>query len=110
MALIIGVLCGYAIGMSRSPSVHVAQEAQSMVHQMDDMVGGLKGLRGAELEEAFLRDMIVHHEGAIQMAELLRKETKRPELLTLASDIITAQTNEVDVMEEWKSEWFGEHE
>src|SRR3990172_3526864 len=60
-----------------------------MDSSMDDMMKSMTGKTEADADTAFLEAMIVHHEGAIQMAEQIRTTTKRPELITLANDIIT---------------------
>jgi uncharacterized protein (DUF305 family) len=64
------------------------------------------GKTGDTLDKAFLDEMIVHHEGAIEMATILLAGTKRPELIKLGNDIIVAQTREVQMMKEWRSQWF----
>jgi uncharacterized protein (DUF305 family) len=51
--------------------------------------------------------MIVHHIGAIEMAEQLLKETDRPELVKMGNDIITVQTDEVNMMKGWLNDWFN---
>ena len=51
--------------------------------------------------------MIVHHEGAVDMAKELQKGTNRPELQKMAKDIIEVQTGEITMMENWLKEWFG---
>jgi hypothetical protein len=55
----------------------------------------------------FIDAMIPHHQGAIDMAEDLKKNTQRPELLKLADDIIKAQTAEIAQMRAWRAEWAG---
>lgn len=78
----------------------------SMDSMMMDMNMSLEGLKGDELDEAFLQEMIVHHEGAVEMAKTLKAGTKRPELLKFADDIINVQTKEVSQMESWLDTWF----
>ena len=78
----------------------------SMSSMMTDMSASLKGKTGDELDKAFLEAMIVHHQGAVDMAKELQKGTKRPELLKMADDIITAQTAEIEMMQKWLNEWF----
>ena len=73
---------------------------------MGGMMNGLAGKTGAELEKAFLQEMIVHHEGAVEMAQTLLKGTQRPELVKLGTDIITAQTGEIQMMQDWLKSWF----
>ena len=47
---------------------------------MDDMASGLLGKTGKDLELAFIKGMIPHHEGAVSMAKtLLKDETIKPE-------------------------------
>lgn len=79
----------------------------AMEHSMDDMMLGLRGKTGEEFEKAFLEGMIVHHVGAIEMAEQLLEETDRPELVKMGNDIISVQTTEVEMMENWLNEWFN---
>jgi uncharacterized protein (DUF305 family) len=62
------------------------------------MMGGMKGKSGTELDQEYVRGMIMHHQGAIQMATKIQTITKRPELLKLADDIISSQTRERDVL------------
>ena len=95
-------------------SEHDAKEVDEVVasdgvmqHMMDEMNRTLKGKSGLEFEESFLRGMIVHHLGAIDMAQELLNQTERPELITLANEIISTQTAEVETMKGWLEEWFG---
>lgn len=56
-------------------------------------------LRDAEpFDEAFLKMMISHHEGAITMARAELAKGADPELKALAQDIIDAQQREIDEM------------
>ncbi len=61
-----------------------------------------------ESDRAFLEDMVVHHEGAIDMSRrfLNGKFEKRPETEALAREIIGAQTDEVATLRAWL-EWYG---
>ncbi|MBX9765118.1 DUF305 domain-containing protein [Patescibacteria group bacterium] len=77
-----------------------------MQHSMEQMMAGLEGKTGDAFDKAFLEEMIVHHEGAVEMAEALLKNTTRPELTKLGNDIITAQTGEIQMMKGWLQEWF----
>lgn len=81
----------------------------AMMHAMDEMMLGFRGKTGEEYEEAFLRGMIVHHIGAVQMAEDMLKQTDRPELKAFAQDIIDTQSKEIDIMKTWLTAWFNEN-
>jgi uncharacterized protein (DUF305 family) len=76
---------------------------------MHEMTGSLDGLEGDALDEAFLESMIVHHEGAVEMAERILEGSSREELRTLAATIIEAQTKEIEQMRTWQTEWFTPH-
>lgn len=73
---------------------------------MADMTSSLKNKTGDDFDKAFLDEMVVHHQGAIDMANLVLTTSKRPELLELARNIITAQTQEITMMNDWRSAWF----
>jgi hypothetical protein len=71
-------------------------------------MGMMEVAAGAEpYDLRFIDAMIPHHQGAIDMAEDLKKNTQRPELLKLADDIVTAQTAEIAQMREWRAAWSG---
>ena len=112
IALLAGLFIGYVVGINTGNSNHqmmMDMDSRSMSHMnhaMDNMMSGLAGKTGADFEKAFLSEMIVHHEGAIVMAEALLKNTQRPELVKLGNDIITAQKGEVSMMKGWLAEWF----
>jgi uncharacterized protein (DUF305 family) len=84
----------------------MSNSKMSMNSMMTDMTSRMDGKVGDELDRVFLEDMIIHHQGAVDMALKLQKETKRPELQKMASDIIDVQTKEINIMENWVKEWF----
>lgn len=75
---------------------------------MGDMMAGLAGKTGDEFDRAFLDEMIVHHEGAVDMAEAALRDAKHEEIKSMADAIISAQTAEIGQMKEWRSAWYGE--
>ena len=79
----------------------------SMRSMMDQMSAGLKGKTGDAFDKAFLEEMIPHHEGAVVMAKQVLATSKRPELIKLANDIITAQNKEILMMNTWLTSWFS---
>jgi uncharacterized protein (DUF305 family) len=72
---------------------------------MDDMVKKLEDKKGDRFDEQFLTDMIVHHEGAVDMAKLAEKQAKHAEVKALSKEIITAQEKEIKEMKQWQQEW-----
>lgn len=94
------------VNMHQMPNGAMMHSDSSMSGMMMDMTGRMKGKTGDELDKIFLEDMIVHHQGAVDMAKELQKSTKRPELQKMAKGIIDAQTTEIDMMKTWLAEWF----
>ncbi len=83
------------------------ENEMSMGSMMDDMMKGLEGKTGDDFDKAFLSEMIVHHQGAVKMAEAVLVSSKRPELLRLANNIISAQNSEIQMMSTWQNNWFA---
>jgi len=52
--------------------------------------------------------MILHHQGAVAMAEAALKNAKHQEIKDLAKAIITAQNAEIQRMQEWQASWYGQ--
>lgn len=108
LCLVIGVGIGYLGGTMSTED----REEPAMIRGMHDAMGGmmigLDGKTGDALDKAFLDEMIVHHEGAIEMAQTLLNGTKRPELIKLGNEIIAAQSQEIKMMTAWRSTWFGQ--
>ena len=75
---------------------------------MDAMVDELKDLSGEQFDRRFIDLMIEHHEGAIEMAELISANTERGELKKMGNDIISAQSAEIETMKGWLNDWFGQ--
>jgi len=72
---------------------------------MDEMAASLKGKTGDEFDKAFISEMIVHHQGAIDMAKLAKENAKHEEVKTLANAILAAQSQEIDKMQTWQTDW-----
>ncbi len=73
------------------------------------MMSGMVGKTATELDKEYIKGMIMHHQGAIQMANKIQSITKRPELLKLANDIITSQTSEKTTLMNWMMSKYNNH-
>lgn len=61
----------------------------------------MKGVEDPNPDVAFVKGMISHHKGAIEMAKVELKYGKDPELRKLAEAIIRAQNTEIRFMRAW---------
>lgn len=95
LVLLIGLATGYQAGKNKSFSFGSA-------HMMPD-----GSMMSRNIDQHFIVQMIPHHEGAIEMAKIALTKSKRPEILSLANDIIEAQEAEIKDMRSWHELWFG---
>jgi uncharacterized protein (DUF305 family) len=66
----------------------------------DTDMEALEAATGAEASRLFLEQMIVHHEGAIEMAQGEVDNGENPDVIALAENIIASQTTEIATMED----------
>lgn len=77
-----------------------------MEEAMDGMMANLDGKSGDEFDKAFIDEMILHHQGAIEMANSALIKASHQEIKDLSQGIINAQTDEINKMRTWKSQWY----
>jgi uncharacterized protein (DUF305 family) len=66
----------------------------------------LQALKDAtDFDREFVRQMIPHHQMAVMMAGMLQRRSDRPEMKTLAAEIIQSQTAEIQQMQQWYQTW-----
>jgi len=63
-----------------------------------NMMGDGTKLSGKALDTWFLQGMIMHHEGAVQMAEKVLQLNARKEVADFARDVIRVQSSEISQM------------
>lgn len=80
---------------SASPSTRAFEEANAKMHR--DMAIAFTG--NADVD--FIRGMIPHHQGAIDMARVVLEHGKDEWVKKLAGEVITAQTREIAEMRDW---------
>lgn len=110
VAVLVGVGAGYMFGTNTGSVIDMPKEDVShgsMHGAMGDMMAGLSGKTGDEFDKAFLAEMIVHHEGAVDMAKAAQASAKHEELKQMAEAIISAQTTEIEQMKEWQKTWYA---
>lgn len=117
LLLVVGLMGGYVLGESRAPVMEghrmpdgtVMQGAtMNMASDMSGMMAGLEGKQGDEFDKAFLSEMIVHHQGAVDMAQATLANGKHTELKEFSKAIIEAQSKEIAQMKDWQRTWYGQ--
>jgi uncharacterized protein (DUF305 family) len=123
VAVILGLSLGYMMWGGQSKNI-ILTNVPNGTHMMPDgsmMANGgsmdmtsmmiamnaeLRGKTGDAFDRAFLREMIVHHEGAVEMAKLALTNAKHQEIIDLSKAIITAQNKEIGDMRSWLNSWY----
>ena len=102
-----GLLVAIAATTFNKPALETTADTNTSMStmSMDDMTADLKGKTGDEFDKAFIASMIVHHEGAVEMAKLSAENAKHDEIKTLSENIITAQEKEIAEMKQWQADW-----
>lgn len=119
VGLLIGVIITWATatiavnnnntGMMRMMGMRTSTNSQGMMNDddmtMGQMMDSLQGKSGDDFDKIFLSEMIMHHQGAINMANLAKTNAKHQEVKDMANDILTAQSKEIDQMQTWQADW-----
>lgn len=58
-----------------------------------------------DADVTFAQMMKIHHEGALEMAQLATQQAESEEVKSLASEIEAAQMPEIELMESWLTDW-----
>ncbi len=77
---------------------------KNMAKMMTTMPAMHEGMMNEDADVAFACGMIAHHQGAIDMAEVLLEHGENPQMRKLAEDIIAAQVGEIEEMTTWLAE------
>jgi len=105
---IIGLLVGIVL------TVYITSNA------VNNNMTGIMGMMGinspsnrsgmmSNVDKHFIEEMIPHHEGAIEMAQLAKVRSSKQEVKTLAVDIIKSQSSEIEQMKKWYKDWYGQN-
>ncbi len=85
----------------RDRIVYPSASEAAFAEVMKKMHHGMHQPSSGTVDADFVRGMIPHHQGAIDMADIVRAEGDDPFLLALAEDIIRSQGQEIAQMEAW---------
>lgn len=80
---------------SLSDAAKAFTEANARMH------AGMDITYSGDADVDFVKGMIAHHQGAVDMARIVLEHGKDPEIKALATDIIKAQEAEIAMMQDW---------
>jgi uncharacterized protein (DUF305 family) len=93
-------LHGHAAPHAAAPAS--GEAASAYVAAMDRMHGPMmEGIRDPDPDVAFVKGMIPHHQGAIDMARIVLQHGKDEQARKWAADVIREQEREIAEMQAW---------
>lgn len=102
---IIAIIGGGIYWINKDDDKSEVVNSSVSVNMDSDMYKMYSALNGEYYDRMFIANMIAHHQGAVDMAELALTSAKHQEIKDMANNIISAQTKEIDEMEAWQKDW-----
>lgn len=84
-----------------APAADQSASTKAFIESNTKMHKGMDIAFTGNADVDFVRGMIAHHQGAIDMAKVELEHGKDPDMRKLAEEVIAAQEGEIKMMEEW---------
>jgi uncharacterized protein (DUF305 family) len=97
--MIIAGIIGVGIGYALTPEYSLAMYDKN---KMD------LGQPDRWLDLRYINAMIAHHRGAVLLAEQATRESHRPDIKSLATEIPKGEQILIDELYKWKKAWYGD--
>ncbi len=126
MAVMMGEMCieraihPELITMCQDIAANQSGEVQTMQAWLQDWYGVSYGpevndgqmtrfrdLHGAGFETAFMQTLIRHHARAVREASLCVERAYHADLVSMCTDMVEAQLEEIQTLRVWLCEWYG---
>jgi uncharacterized protein (DUF305 family) len=105
-SLFLGILLGIYLSIN---SINNNRESimQMMGYRTNNKTPQKSFVTTSGIDRHFIEQMIPHHEGAIEMAEIALEKSQKNEVTSLANDIVKTQSKEISKMKQWYKDWYG---
>ena len=97
--IVTGTVLGIAFGY------YITPEYKLSMYEKNNMS---LGQADRTFDLRYINAMIAHHRGAMLLAEQLSKNTARPEMKTLAQNILADEPKAIAELYTWKKEWYSD--
>ncbi len=97
--VVTGFLVGLGVGYYLTPEYRVSMYDKNTMSL---------GQADRTFDLRYINAMIAHHRGAMLLAEQLAKNSERPEMKTLAQNILNDEPKAIAELYAWKKEWYGD--
>ncbi len=89
------------MGQGAAPAAGETASTKAFKAANEKMHGGMSIPFSGNADVDFVKGMIPHHQGAVEMAKIVLEHGKDPALKKLARDVIKAQDKEIAFMQSW---------
>ena len=96
---------GLIVSVAATTLENYETKQDTSMAQMSHMAANLADKTGDDFDKQFIKDMIVHHQGAVEMAKLADSQAKHQEIKDISASIISAQNKEIDQLTSWQTKW-----
>lgn len=97
--VVVSVISGIAFGYYITPDYKISMYEKNTMSL---------GQADRSFDLRYINAMISHHRGALLLAEQLAPNTTRPEMKTLAQNILADEPKAIAELYSWKKDWYGD--